>query len=36
MKKQIIIVAVALLLSACATGSNLAPTYAYNEIQRCQ
>jgi len=32
MKKQIIIVAVALLVSACATGSNLAPSYTYNEI----
>jgi hypothetical protein len=32
MKKQTIIV-VALLLSACATGSNHAPTYVYNEIQ---
>jgi hypothetical protein len=33
MKKQTIIVAVALLLSACATGSNHAPTYTYDEIQ---
>jgi len=33
MKKQTIIAAVALLLSACATGSNHAPTYVYNEIQ---
>jgi hypothetical protein len=33
MMKQTIIVAVALLLSACATGSNHAPTYTYDEIQ---
>jgi hypothetical protein len=33
MMKQTIIVAVALLLSACATGSNLGPTYTYEEIE---
>ena len=33
MMKQTIIVAVALLLSACATGSNLGPTYIYEEIE---
>ena len=33
MKKETILVAVALLLSACATGSNLGPTYVYEEIQ---
>lgn len=32
MMKETIIVAVALLLSACATGSNHAPKYTYNEI----
>ena len=32
MKKETIIVAVVLLLSACATGTNHAPTYTYNEI----
>ena len=32
MKKETIIVTVALLLSACATGTNHAPTYTYNEI----
>jgi hypothetical protein len=33
MKKETIIVTVALLLSACATGSNHAPRYTYNEIR---
>ena len=32
MMKQTIIVAVALLLSACATGSNHAPKYTYDQI----
>ena len=32
MKKETIIVTVVLLLSACATGTNHAPTYTYNEI----
>jgi len=32
MMKETIIVAVALLLSACATGSNLGPSYVYEEI----
>jgi hypothetical protein len=32
MMKETIIVAVALLLSACATGSNLGPAYVYEEI----
>jgi len=33
MKKVTINVAGALLLSACATGSNYAPTYTYNEFR---
>lgn len=32
MLEKYIIVMVALLLSACATGSNYAPAYTYNEI----
>jgi hypothetical protein len=32
MLKNYLIVAVALLLSACAAGSNYAPVYTYNEI----
>lgn len=33
MKKVTINVAAVLLLSACATGSNYAPTYTYNEFR---
>lgn len=33
MKSEAITVAGALLLSACATGSNYAPTYTYNEFR---
>lgn len=33
MKKETLIVVTALLLSACATGSNLGPTYTYEEIE---
>ncbi len=32
MNRETIVVAGTLLLSACATGSNYAPTYTYNEF----
>jgi hypothetical protein len=33
MKKELLIVVFALLLSACATGSNREPSYSYSEFQ---
>ena len=33
MKKEFVIASVALLLSACATGSNRGPTYSYEQIE---